>query len=201
MLAYFGEYFVLLSSWLKNNFPLKHPQARVLPRARRVQVSRLVPVARLDSAWAGVSYGMYQLLHDANNVTDSGCHCVSADSGLLAVLLQFRTVVRPGIWDKSSDIKIGQRGRPWLVWYLCRVNAAVFPGSLNSNIEIVIASSTSSLWNSLTQSRLAVSRWTALRYFHCLRRTITRITDKIIVERVTTIPCIDPADLSINISN
>ena len=36
-------------------------------------------MARLDSAWAGVSYGMYQVLHDTNNVTDSGCHCVSAD--------------------------------------------------------------------------------------------------------------------------
>ena len=30
-------------------------------------------------AQAGVSYGMYQVLHDTNNVTDSGCHCVSAD--------------------------------------------------------------------------------------------------------------------------
>ena len=35
---------------------------------------------------------MYQVLHDTNNVTDSGCHCVSADHssslqppGLLAV--------------------------------------------------------------------------------------------------------------------
>ena len=36
-------------------------------------------MARLDSAWAGVSYGMYQVLHDTNNVTDSGCHCVSVD--------------------------------------------------------------------------------------------------------------------------
>ena len=45
-----------------------------------VQVRRLVRVARLDSAWAGVSYaGMDQVLHDINNVTDSGCHCVSAD--------------------------------------------------------------------------------------------------------------------------
>ena len=28
-------------------------------------------MARLDSAWAGVSYGMYQVLHDTNNVTDT----------------------------------------------------------------------------------------------------------------------------------
>ena len=36
-------------------------------------------MARLDSAWAGVSYtGMCQVLHDTN-MTDSGCHCVSAD--------------------------------------------------------------------------------------------------------------------------
>ena len=44
--------------------------------------------------------------------------------GLLAVavLLQVQnclfTVVRPSIWDKSSDIKIGQWGQPWLVWYV-----------------------------------------------------------------------------------
>ena len=58
-------------------------------------------MARLDSACAGVSYGMYQVLHDTNNVIDSGCHCGSADhssrAGLLAVLLKFRTVVRPSI--------------------------------------------------------------------------------------------------------
>ena len=38
-------------------------------------------MARLDAAWADVSYGMYQVLHDTNKllVTDSGCHCVSAD--------------------------------------------------------------------------------------------------------------------------
>ena len=30
----------------------------------------------------------------------------------------FRTVVRPSIWDKSSDIKIGQWGQPWLIWYV-----------------------------------------------------------------------------------
>ena len=63
-------------------------------------------MARLDSAWAGVSYGMYQVLHDTNNVTDSGCHCVSADHssrpGLLVVtltvLLQVQNcVVRPSI--------------------------------------------------------------------------------------------------------
>ena len=37
-------------------------------------------MARLDSAWAGVSYaGMDHVLHDTDNVTVSGCHCVSAD--------------------------------------------------------------------------------------------------------------------------
>ena len=37
-------------------------------------------MARLDSAWARVSYaGMDQVLHDTNNMTDSGCHCVSGD--------------------------------------------------------------------------------------------------------------------------
>ena len=63
MLAYLGEY--LFCDHLKNNnlFTLKtSTQAR---EARRVQVRRLVLVARLDSAWAGVSYCMYQVLHEA----------------------------------------------------------------------------------------------------------------------------------------
>ena len=69
---------------------------------------------------------MYQVLHDTNNVTDSGCHCFSADnssrvvacSGSVVSSSEQFTVVRPSIWDKSSDIKIGQWGRPWLVWYV-----------------------------------------------------------------------------------
>ena len=44
------------------------------------------------------------------------------------------------------------------------------------------------LWNSLSRNSVTVSRWTARRYFHCLRRTITRITDKMTVKCVTTIP-------------
>ena len=56
------------------------------------------------------------------------------------------------------------------------------------------------LWISLSRNAVTVSRWTARRYFHCLRRTITRITDKMTVKCVTTIPCIDPVDLSIKIS-
>ena len=55
-------------------------------------------------------------------------------------------------------------------------------------------------WRCETHS-VSVSRWTARRYFHCLRRTITRITDKITVKCVTTIHRIDPADLSINSSD
>ena len=68
---------------------------------------------------------MYQVLHDTNNVTDSGCHCVSADhsfrvvgSGSVVSSSELFTVVRPSIWDKSSDMKTGQWGRPWLVWYV-----------------------------------------------------------------------------------
>ena len=69
---------------------------------------------------------MYQVLHewhDTNNVTDSGCHCVSADHssravGSVASSSELFTVVKLSIWDKSSDIKIGQWGRPWLVWYV-----------------------------------------------------------------------------------
>ena len=61
-------------------------------------------MARLDSAWAGISYGMYQVLHDTNNETDSGCHCVSADhssmvvgSGSVASSSELFAVVRPSI--------------------------------------------------------------------------------------------------------
>ena len=65
---------------------------------------------------------MYQVLHDTNNVSDSGCHCVSADhssmgvgSGSDASSSELFTVVRPSISDKSSVIKIRQWDRPWLV--------------------------------------------------------------------------------------
>ena len=49
---------------------------------------------------------MYQVLHDTNNVTDSGCHCVSADQSSRAVgsgsvastsSSELFTVVRPSI--------------------------------------------------------------------------------------------------------
>ena len=40
--------------------------------------------------------------------------------GSVAVLLQVQncSLLLGIIWDKSSDIKIGQWGRPWLVWYV-----------------------------------------------------------------------------------
>ena len=138
---------------------------------------------------------------------------------------KFRTVhccwALPGIWDKSSDVKIGQWGRPWLVWYVpCKRRCvprftklkhrhrhhkwhndrrwrqwrcvSPGPGACEKTHSTV----------SVGTRSVTVSRWTARRYFHCLRRTITRITDKIMtVKCVTTIPCIDPADLSINISD
>ena len=87
---------------------------------------------------------------------------------------------------------------------MCRVNADVFTGSLNSNNDIVAAMIVADAVK-LTQSGLgdsqSVNRTTLFFFFHCLRRTntITRITDKITAKCVTTIPCIDPADLSINI--
>ena len=59
---------------------------------------------------------MYQVLHDTNNVTDSGCHCVGCWQWQCC--FKFRTAVRPSIWDKSSFIKIGQWGRACLVWYV-----------------------------------------------------------------------------------
>ena len=49
---------------------------------------------------------MYQVLQDTNNVTDSGCHCVSADQSSSAVGIgsvastsssELFTVIRPSI--------------------------------------------------------------------------------------------------------
>ena len=77
---------------------------------RRVQVGRLVPVARLDSAWAGVSYGMYQILHDTNNVTDSGCHCVSADHSSMvtgSVASSSELLLGPVFETKAATSKSG----------------------------------------------------------------------------------------------
>ena len=47
-------------------------------------------MARLDSAWAGVSYGMNQILHDTNNVTAAAVpvSVPITHPVLLAVLLQ-----------------------------------------------------------------------------------------------------------------
>ena len=71
-------------------------------------------MARLDSAWAGISYaGMDQVLHDTNNVTDSGCHCVSADHSSRVVgsvaSTKFRTVVNlgPVFETKAATSKSG----------------------------------------------------------------------------------------------
>ena len=85
-------------------------------------------MARLDSAGAGVSYGMYQVLHDTNNVTDSGCHCVSADHSSRVV----------GSVASSSELLFRAMGSV-VASLMCRVNAYVFPGSLNSNTDIIIA--------------------------------------------------------------
>ena len=71
-------------------------------------------MARLDLPWAGVSYGiMYQVLHDTNNVTDSGCHCVGADHSsrvVLAVLLQVQKselLLGPVFETKAATLKSG----------------------------------------------------------------------------------------------
>ena len=65
---------------------------------------------------------MYQVLHDTNNVTDSGCHCVSADhssrdqgcwrgTGSVAVLLQLQvqncSLLLGIILDKAATSKSG----------------------------------------------------------------------------------------------
>ncbi len=89
---------------------------------------------------------------------------------------------------------------------MCRVNADAFPGSLNSNTDIVIAMIVADGHAvKLTQSELSDSQSvnrTTLFSLSQMNYRITRITDKIMtVKCVTTIPCIDPADLSINISD
>ena len=63
-----------------------------------MEMEDLVPVARLATVY------MYQVLHDTNNVTDSGYHCVSANhssrvvgSGSVASISKLFTVVRPSI--------------------------------------------------------------------------------------------------------
>ncbi len=65
---------------------------------------------------------------------------------------------------------------------MSRVNADVFPGSINSNTDIVIAmivvDAVKLLTQTESQSGLRDSQSPARHYFHCLRRTITRITDK-----------------------
>ncbi len=183
--------------------------------ARRVQVRRLVPVARLDSAWAGVSYGMYQVLHEAwhwqcdwQRLSLYQCRSliqVDQGEGCWQCCFKFRTVVRPSTWylRQNSDIKIGKWGRPWLVWYvLGKLRCVPRFTKLKHRHRHLNDRRWRCERNSLSRDRsvtltVTVSRWTARRYFHCLRRTIARITDKIIV----TIPCIDPADLSINISD
>ena len=116
--------------------------------------------------WLGYgSYGrpMYQVLHDTNNVTDSSCHCVSADHssravGSVASNSELFTVVRLSTWDKSSDIKIGQWGRPWLVWYVpCKRRCVPRFTKKNSNTDIVIAMIVADAVK-LTQSELSDSQ-------------------------------------------
>ena len=157
---------------------------------------------------------MYQVLHDTNNVTESGCHCVSADHSsslqgcwqwqCTECCFKFRTVYWGPVFEiklfKSRDFEIGQWGRPWLVLYVpCKRRCVPRFTKLKHRHRQHWSSLT--LWNSLSRNSVTVSRWSARRYFHCLRRTITRITDTMTVKCVTTIPCIDPADLSINISD
>ena len=119
---------------------------------------------------------------------------------------KFRTVVRPSIWDKSSNIKIGQWGRPWLIWYvLCKRRCVprftiLKPRHRHRNDR---------RWRCETHSvasqdsdSVTVSRWTARRYFHCLRWTITRITDKtlsnVLLQSLASIPQIFQPIFQIN---
>ena len=56
---------------------------------------------------------MYQVLHDTNNVTDSGCHCVSADhsSGVVgsvgSVAFSSELLLGPVFETKAATSKLG----------------------------------------------------------------------------------------------
>ena len=131
--------------------------------------------------------------------------------GLLtvAVLLQVQNCSLllgpdPSIWDKSSDIKIWQWGRPWLVWYVpCKRRCVPRFTKLKHRHHHC----NDRRWRcetSLSRNSVTVSRWTARRYFHCLRRTITRITEKlqlnVLLQSLASIPQMYQS-ISINISD
>ena len=119
----------------------------------------------------------------------------------------FRTVQLlgpvPRIWDKTATSKSGNGDGVWYVRgklrcvprftklkhrhrndrrWRCERN------SLSRDRSDSVSDNDTGDWAWLLT--VTVSRWTARRYFHCLRWTIARITDKI-----------DPAYLSINISD
>ena len=50
---------------------------------------------------------MYQVLHDTNNVTDSGCHCVSADQSSRAVInYQWQSVCVCAKFDQLLQLQV-----------------------------------------------------------------------------------------------
>ena len=167
---------------------------------------------------------MYQVLHDTNNVTDSGCHwhCVRADHSsrdqgqLLAVwqcCFKFRTVhccwalfeikTATAVWyvpckrrcvPRFTKLKHRHRHHKWHNDRPADGSDAVSPlwkKSLDS-----LSRNSVSVSDSQSVNRTTLFSLSQMNY------RITRITDKIMtVKCVTTIPCIDPADLSINISD
>ena len=117
--------------------------------------------------------------------------------GSLAVLLQVQNC-SSSIWDKSSNIKIGQWGRPWLVWYVpckrrCVPRFTKLKHRHHHRRWRCESHSVGTRWQSVAES---VNRTTLCSLsqtnYHSNHRKMT-------VKCVTTIPCIDPADLSINI--
>ena len=132
------------------------------------------------------------ITHPASRVVGSGnCQC----SGSVASSAELFTVVRPSIWDKSRDFEIGQWGRPWLVWYVpCKRRCVPRFTKLKHRHRHRNDRRWRCETHSLSRNSVTVSRWSARRYFHCLRRTITRITDTMTVKCVQnclleTMPC------------
>ncbi len=123
----------------------------------------------------------------------------------VAVLLQAQNcslLLGPVFETKAATSKSGNgvgRGQ----FDMCRVNADVFPGSLNSNTDIIIAMIVADAVK-LTQSELSDSQSVNRTTLFSLSQTNYHSNHrKMTVKCVTTIPCIDPADvsLSINISD
>ena len=112
---------------------------------------------------------MYQVLHDTNNVTDSGCHCVSADQSSRAVgsgsvastsSSELSLLLGP-VFEIKQRYQNRAMGSAVASLMPCKPRCVPrlrsLPGSLNSNTDIVIAMIVADAVK-LTQSELSDSQ-------------------------------------------